>query len=333
VGLAELQAWTAGSTPTYPSPATAPVTPPPAPTCGTPTAPTTATVPTPTTMPAVSADLAAAASVTASSENAADGQTAGKAVDGTVDGYPGDWTAEWATQGCAAGTWLQLTWPTAVTLDRIVLHDRPNANDQITGGTLTFADGSTVAVPALANDGSATTVSFAARSTSSVRLTITGVSATTGNVGLAEIEAWTAVPAAPAAPQPVVPAAPVVPAVPAAPAAPAAPPVDLAPTAAMTGGLGSQSNGAGSWIQLDWTQAVTAGRLVVSNPTGNLGVTGATLTFADGSTVTVPATAVDGKTLTVAFPARVTSSLRITVTSVKGTLANASRAALQVFAS
>ncbi|TFV86358.1 hypothetical protein E4P40_12990 [Blastococcus sp. CT_GayMR20] len=340
VGLAELQAWTAGSTPTYPAPAPAPVTPPPAPTCGTPTAPTTATAPTPTTMPAVTADLAAAASVTASSENAAGGQTAGKAVDGTVDGYPGDWTAEWATQGCAAGTWLQLTWPTAVTLDRIVLHDRPNANDQITGGTLTFADGSTVAVPALANDGSATTVSFPARSTTSVRLTITAVSATTGNVGLAEIQAWTAVPAAPAAPAaPAVPAAPAAPAVPPAPAAPAppaappAPPVDLAATATLTGGLGSQSNGVGSWIQLNWGQAVTAGRLVVTNPTGNLGVTGATLTFADGSTVTLPATAVSGKTLTLAFPARATTSLRITVTSVQGTLANATKAALQVFAS
>ncbi|TFV78466.1 hypothetical protein E4P39_04525 [Blastococcus sp. CT_GayMR19] len=319
VGLAEVQAWTA-----VPAPAAPPVVPV---VCGTPTSPTTATVPTPSTMPAVSTDLAAAASVTASSENAADGQTAAKAVDGTVDGYPGDWTAEWAAQGCTAGTWLQLTWPTAVTLDRIVLHDRPNANDQVTGGTLTFADGTTVAVPELANDGSATTVSFPARSTTSVRLTVTGVSPTTSNVGLAELQAWTAVPAAPVTVQAPAPAP--------APAPTTTVPstVDLAPTSTLTGGVGTQWNGVGSWIQLNWRQAVTTGRIVITDPTGTLGLTGATVTFSDGTTATVPVQAIDGKTLALVFPPRSTTTLRLTVTSMKGTLANADKAGLQVFAS
>jgi hypothetical protein len=147
-------------------------------------------------MPAESTDLAPAAVVTASSENTGDNQLAANVVDGTIDGYPGDWTAEWATQGCAAGAWLQLTWSAPVTLDHVVLFDRPNANDQITSATLAFSDGTTVPVGELANDGSATTVSFSRRTTTSVKLLITGVSATTGNVGLAEIQAWTAVPAA-----------------------------------------------------------------------------------------------------------------------------------------
>jgi hypothetical protein len=34
------------------------------------------------------------------------------------------------------------------------------------------------------------TVSFASRSTTSLRFTVTGVSASTGNVGLAELQAW-----------------------------------------------------------------------------------------------------------------------------------------------
>jgi len=42
----------------------------------------------------------------------------------------------------------------------VVLYDRPNATDQITGGTLTFSDGSSVAVGSLANDGSPVTVAF-----------------------------------------------------------------------------------------------------------------------------------------------------------------------------
>jgi LmbE family N-acetylglucosaminyl deacetylase len=129
-----------------------------------------------------------AAVVTASSENASTGQQAVKAVDGVIAGYPADPTAEWATVGGGAGSWLKLAWTSAVTVDEVVLYDRPNLADQVTGGTLRFSDGSTVAVPALANGGGATTVTFPAVSTSSLLLTITSVSPTTRNIGLAEIQ-------------------------------------------------------------------------------------------------------------------------------------------------
>ena len=76
-------------------------------------------------------------------------------------------------------------------LDHVVLFDRPNGSDQVTGGTLTFSDGSTVAVPSLDNAGGAVTVSFTARTTSSLRFTVNSVSAGTSNVGLAELQAWT----------------------------------------------------------------------------------------------------------------------------------------------
>ncbi len=137
------------------------------------------------------ANVASQATVTASSQNANTGQTAAKTVDGSHDGYPGDPTREWATAGGRAGSWLNLAWSSAQTLDRVVLYDRPNSNDQVTGATLTFSDGSTVSVPTLNNEGAAVTVSFPARSTTSLRLTIDSVSASTSNVGLAEIEAWT----------------------------------------------------------------------------------------------------------------------------------------------
>jgi len=142
------------------------------------------------TTPPAPTNVAGAATVTASSENAADGQTAVKAVDGVVDGYPGDYTKEWATRAGKAGSWLQLTWPSPVTVGSVVLFDRPNTSDQVTAGTLTFSDGSTVAVPALNNAGAGVTVTFASRSTTSLRFTVTGVSASTGNVGLAELQAW-----------------------------------------------------------------------------------------------------------------------------------------------
>ena len=78
-----------------------------------------------------------------------------------------------------------------MTLNRVVLYDRPNANDQITAGTLTFSDGTTVPVPALDNAGKATTITFTARATTSLRLTVTTVSGTTTNVGLSELQAYT----------------------------------------------------------------------------------------------------------------------------------------------
>jgi LmbE family N-acetylglucosaminyl deacetylase len=130
------------------------------------------------------------ATATASSQNSGTGQTANKAIDGVVDGYPGDFTKEWATVGGRAGSFLQLTWATPVILTRVVLHDRPNVNDQILSGTLTFSGGATLPVSTLPNDGSPLTISFPARSTTSLRLTITSVSGTTVNIGLSELEAF-----------------------------------------------------------------------------------------------------------------------------------------------
>ena len=71
-----------------------------------------------------------------------------------------------------------------------MLYDRPNRSDQITGGNITFSDGSSVTVGTLPNDGSAYTLSFAAKTVTSLQLNITSVSTTTDNVGLAEIQAY-----------------------------------------------------------------------------------------------------------------------------------------------
>ena len=62
-------------------------------------------------------------------------------------------------------------------------------------------------------------------------------------------------------------------------------------------------------------------------------ITGATLTFSDGSTVTVPALDDGGAATKVAFPARATTSIRLTVISVSGSTTNVGLAEFQVFAS
>ena len=115
---------------------------------------------------------------------------ASKAIDGVIQGYPVDASKEWVTLNGKTGSWIKLTWAAPVTVNKVVLYDRPNTDDQVTGGTLVFSDGSSVAVPSLNNAGAATTITFASKTVTSVQLNITKVSSTTYNVGLAEFEVW-----------------------------------------------------------------------------------------------------------------------------------------------
>lgn len=134
-------------------------------------------------------NLARCATARASSQNASTAQTAAKAIDGVVGGWPGDYTTEWATMGGKAGSTLTLTWSSPQQLGSIVLHDRPNADDQITRGSIGFSDGSKILVPALPNGGEAMELEFRPRSTTSLRLTVDAVSTRTYNIGLSEIGA------------------------------------------------------------------------------------------------------------------------------------------------
>ena len=187
-GLAEVEVW--GTSSTVPALPTTTTT---TPTAGT-TVPlaTTSTQSTTTTTAAASANTAHSAAASASSENTFTGQLATKAVDGVVAGYPGDYTKEWATEGGGAGSWLKLTWANARKVSKIVLHDRPNLNDQVTAASISFSDGSTLSLGELANDGSAVTVTFPAKTITGLEVNVGGVSSATQNVGLAEVEVWTA---------------------------------------------------------------------------------------------------------------------------------------------
>ena len=109
-----------------------------------------------------------------------------------ISGYPNDDTAEWATVGGGVGSWLQITWPTSYTIDYVVLFDRPNLDDQIMAGTLTFSDGTVVSFGELPNAGEpGLTVTLPSPiTTTSILMTVTSVSSTTLNIGLSEIQAW-----------------------------------------------------------------------------------------------------------------------------------------------
>ncbi len=135
-------------------------------------------------------NISSLAAVTASSEDASHGQQAVKAVDGIVDGYPADSTKEWATIGGGAGSWLELNWNASYKLDRVVLFDRPNVDDQITSAALIFSDGTSVDVAALDNAGAGVTVKLPSIVTTRVRLMINAVSGATQNIGLSEIKVY-----------------------------------------------------------------------------------------------------------------------------------------------
>jgi len=155
------------------------------------------------------ANIAALATVTASSENGATDQLAVKAVDGFADGYggsPGEFWREWASSNETVGAWLELDWsssrnpirhkasrqsvPRFFVVDRIVLYDRPNAYDQITAATLLFSDGSSLPTGTLPDDGSPLTLDFPARMICGVQLIVTATSPTTNNIGLAEFAVY-----------------------------------------------------------------------------------------------------------------------------------------------
>jgi LmbE family N-acetylglucosaminyl deacetylase len=135
-------------------------------------------------------NIAPFAVVTASSETPQYSQLAIKAVDGIIDGYPGDYTREWATAGEGSGAWIQLTWSIPYLVDRVVLYDRPNLSDNILSATLSFSDGSTLAVGPLNNGGDGTEYTFPPKVINSLTMTVNTVSITTQNIGLAEIEVF-----------------------------------------------------------------------------------------------------------------------------------------------
>ena len=114
------------------------------------------------------------------------------ATDRNVSGYPSDRNAEWSSGTVTGGT-LTLTWNTPQTINRIALYDRPNEVDQILAGTLTFDDGTSLAVGALPNDGKTPLeLKFAPKTIKSVVFQITAAKAGTEHNGLSEIAVYRA---------------------------------------------------------------------------------------------------------------------------------------------
>ncbi|MDB5326725.1 MAG: alpha-xylosidase [Phycisphaerales bacterium] len=130
----------------------------------------------------IEADLATSAVASASTG------TAAAAIDGSIDGYPGNQAKEWVTRGEHANAWLKLEWPEPTRMTQVLLYDRPNDNDHVLAGKLTFSDGTTIDVGPLPNDGGLPgEIAFPAKTCSWVKFTATKVGERTQNIGLSEI--------------------------------------------------------------------------------------------------------------------------------------------------
>jgi alpha-glucosidase (family GH31 glycosyl hydrolase) len=131
-------------------------------------------------------NLAASAHVTASSSEP--GHTPEAAIDGVMAGHPASPQNEWAANHQTTGATLTLTWDQPQKIHRIVLHDRPNAIDQIKAGIIRFSDGTTLPVGELPNDGVAPAVlTFPEKTVTSITFEVTAIKQDTVCSGLAEI--------------------------------------------------------------------------------------------------------------------------------------------------
>lgn len=94
---------------------------------------------------------------------------------------------EWASAG-ERNPWIELSWPGPRRIGKVVLSDRADPASNVNSGTLTFSDGSTVAVGNVPADGGNKVVTFPWKRVTWVRFQVTG--GTGDNVGLNEIEVW-----------------------------------------------------------------------------------------------------------------------------------------------
>ncbi|KAK4050542.1 hypothetical protein OIO90_005009 [Microbotryomycetes sp. JL221] len=319
----------------------------------------TSVAPVPTGTAAAGADLALWAVISASSDTPSFGQTADKAADGIIDGYKedgsGNPSAEWAS-GAGAGTTLTLAWANAVTIGTIIFYDRPNLNDWITGGTISFGDGSSLAVGSLSNDGRATVVRLSSPvTTSSLTFTITSVSSLTTSAGLAEIEVFApeAYPSSTAGPGVATPTPSLSTSVNIATLAQASASSEVEATLQTAdkandgyidgygykGGPGmyweewASGTTVGTTLTLTWPAMATFSTIVLyDRPNLNDQITAGTLTFDDGSSVSFGPLLNDAEPTYVFLPGPVSSrTLVMRVTGVSGTTTSVGLAEIEVY--
>ena len=230
----------------------------------------------------------------------------------------GNGSTEWASAG-EINPWLQLNWSTPQNIGGIVINDRANSSDWSQGGTLTFSDGSSISVSSIPNNGSPYTITFPTKTVNWVKFQIAGASGSSNN-GLAEFDVY------------------------------GQPATNLSPTTTATassvfGGSAYPASNAtdgnastewasqgelNPWIQLNWTVPQNIGGITFNDRANSTDwAPGGTLTFSDGSTLTVSGIPNNGSPYTVLFAAKTVSWVKFQVSGGSGS--NVGLAEMQVF--
>ncbi len=125
--------------------------------------------------------------ITFSSESRSDSQFASAVIDGIVDGFPKDDTKEWSTEYQGKYGWINLDWKSEQIIKTITFFDRPNIDDNVTGGTVIFDNWQSFNIGELDNSGKPKVINVLPTKSTSVRINIRG-SKFTSNIGLSEIK-------------------------------------------------------------------------------------------------------------------------------------------------
>lgn len=103
-----------------------------------------------------------------------------KAVDGST-------STDWASLG-EANPWFRVDFSATKKVSKVRIVSRTNQPPVVMTGTLSFSDGSSIAVTDINNNGTFRTIDFATKQITWVKFQVTSGSGT--NVGLGEFEVW-----------------------------------------------------------------------------------------------------------------------------------------------
>lgn len=135
-------------------------------------------------------NVAISATPTASQEDVAgiENSSAWKAINGVWNGSHHN---EWLTVSELADAWVQLDWATPMTVSAVVLHAPADASRNVNAGRLDFSDGTSITVASpLPTNSRGVPFTFAPKTVTWVRFTITAADGSSGKTGLGEIEVF-----------------------------------------------------------------------------------------------------------------------------------------------